>query len=493
MKKILFTAFSLVSMLFMASCSNDEITIDKTLPKHSVSYNVSTQDMYDTFGQTSNIRENYLREDTLCIGITTFVYDSNGTLINNKVTCVKNFNAVEQNFENLIEGVYTFITIETLFNPIKGNQSSSWRFDDVELLSTVKITQTSIPSITNIIGVSTNTINLSGDEVLTVTPKAIGSVINFNCYRLEKSNYVYVGFGTQDRLKYYSLNPQLQGKDRYHKDLTSKDTINIRAKTKPSYFGQGYKYQAYVVESDIIYRNTVQRENQINNNIWGCFREIECSLEEGKIYESGFYHFFDGVADSFFGDKEGLDKWKQEWDDVFILFKEPCLQWGASVETVKSYMTDYQYGNFKQTSDGDYNLWYFGKYRESEIDYYFDTSTDGLFTSVVFFDSNSVGEDEITSAFNELGYNFVKSLNEDLVYSKGNDTYIYFGLNGTNDWYVQYVNRYHTAAAPFRLNNESVRTRNSEKRATTYVKKLDKNYVSDQLMICEKAISKSLK
>ena len=116
MKKILYASFPLAALLFFSACTNDDITIEKVLPKHSVSYNVSTQDMYDTFGQVNFIRENYLREDTLCIGVTTFVYDSNGELVDSKMTSLKNFNAAQQSFENLVEGKYTFILSVEIFS-----------------------------------------------------------------------------------------------------------------------------------------------------------------------------------------------------------------------------------------------------------------------------------------------------------------------------------------------------------------------------------------
>ena len=207
----------MIAFLFLVSCTNDDITIDKVLPKHTITYNVSTQEMYDTFGQVNYIRENYLREDTLCIGVSTFVYDSNGNLVDTKTNTLKNFNATQQSFENLVEGKYTLVTVETLLNPINSNKSSCWSIDDTDKLSTLKITQTSRPSRANIIGVCTESVSVSGDVTLNVTPKAIGSLINFYCYNFENSNFVRLGFGTQDILKYYSLDPQIQGKNKYNK------------------------------------------------------------------------------------------------------------------------------------------------------------------------------------------------------------------------------------------------------------------------------------
>lgn len=495
MKKILFASFSLAALLFFSACKNDEITIEKVLPKHSVSYNVSTQEMYDTFGQVNFIRENYLREDTLCIGVTTFVYDSNGDLVDSKMTSLKNFNAAQQNFENLVEGKYTFITIETLLNPIKNFKSSCWSFDDSDKISTLKITQTGRPSRVNILGVCTETVSVSNDVSLNVTPKAIGSLINFHCYNFDKSKFVKLGFGTQDILNYYSLDPMIQGKDKYNKNLTASGNFNLRCSITTERASQGYYIPTYVLESEIDWKNAAQDESNANTSSWWTWKSSSATLEDGKTYEAGFYFWFsegdDDYAGSFFGDQTDFDVWKKENDDLIksltAVYEEPYTTWGGTVASVKSYMSDYNFGGTNTNDNGSYILWYYGKNREDEIDYYFESATGGLFMSYVFLNPENVGEDELSSAFNDMGYTFVGSGDGYATYKKSSTVYIEVGLNSQNYWYVAYYNpatlaRQKSPAKSVRAMAHKRKIKNS----------YDRSALMNKLRSCEKAISEEI-
>ena len=496
MKKILLLSLSLIAFLFLVSCTNDDITIDKVLPKHTITYNVSTQEMYDTFGQVNYIRENYLREDTLCIGVSTFVYDSNGNLVDTKTNTLKNFNATQQSFENLVEGKYTLVTVETLLNPINSNKSSCWSIDDTDKLSTLKITQTSRPSRANIIGVCTESVSVSGDVTLNVTPKAIGSLINFYCYNFENSNFVRLGFGTQDILKYYSLDPQIQGKNKYNKDLTASGKFNLRCSITAERASQGYYIPTYVLESEIDWMNAAQDDSNANTSSWWTWKSTSATLEDGKVYEAGFYYLYsvgdNDYADSFFGDQSGFDVWKKEIDDfvksLTAVFEEPYTTWGGSVASVKSYMSGYTMGGSSTKDDGSYVLWYYGKNREDEVDYYFTSATGGLFLAYIFLNSEEVGEDELSSAFNEMGYTYVGSGDGFKKYKKSANVYIEVGLNSQNYWYVAY---YDPAQFTRKYTAREIRTfapkREVSKRSSEA--SFDRSSLMDKLRKCEDAVS----
>lgn len=499
MKKKIFLSLSLVASLILSSaCTNDDIKIEKLLPKHAVTYNVSTQRMYDTFGQTSYVRENYLREDTLCIGITTFVYDSKGNYVDSKLTTIKNFNSTPQTFDNLLEGQYTFVTIETMVNPINNNKSSCWRFDDIESLTTLKITQTRKPSRVNILGVCYETVSVTNDVSVNVTPEAIGSFINFHCYNWENSKYLNLGFATQDILKYYSLDPKLSRKDRFNRDLTASNYFNVRGTLRKESAGQGYYLPIYILESDIDWSNAGQKESNINTSTWTPWATYSATLEDGKVYENGFYFLYsendNSYADSYFGDEQGLNSWKKVWDDVLksltAVFMEPYTTWGGSVASVKTYMSSYNLGGANTNDDdGSYVLWYYGKNREDEIDYYFDSPTGGLFLAYVFLNSEEVGEDELSSTFNEMGYTYVGSGDGFTTYKKSSDVYVEVGLNSHNFWYVAYYNpamfarQYSSLRKPrdFALKHDI--SKKTSKRI------YDRSYMLNKLQKCEKAIS----
>lgn len=498
MKKKIFLSLSLVTSLLFSACTNDDIIIDRVLPKHSVTYNVSTQGMYDTFGQTSYVRENYLREDTLCIGITTFVYDSKGNCVDSKLTTIKNFNSTSQTFDNLLEGQqYTFVTIETLVNPINNNKSSCWNFDDTESLSTLKITQTRRPSRVNILGVCYETVSVSNDVSVNVTPEAIGSFINFHCFNWDNSKYLNLGFATQDILKYYSLDPKLSRKDRFNRDLTASDHFNIRGTLRTEYASQGYYLPIYLLECDIDWSNAGQDESKINTSSWTPWATHNATLEDGKVYENGFYFLYsnndDNYADSYFGDEEGFNSWKKDWDDVFksltAVFVEPYTIWGGSVSTVKTYMSSYNLGGTNTNDDGSYVLWYYGKNREDEIDYYFESATGGLFLAYVFLNPENVGEDELSSAFNEMGYTFVGSGDGFTTYKKSLDVYVEVGLNSQNYWYVAYYNPTMFARKYSSLKTPRDFAPKHEISMKTSKETYDRSVVLEKLHKSEKAIS----
>ena len=212
MKKIFFAAIPiLAAVLLTTSCKNDDIVITQVGSKHDVILNISTKNMYDEFNIANRIRDNYLRDGNNVIGVITYVYDSEGNLVKSQMDYQNNFNNVTQTFINLVEGEYTFITIETLSNSDIDYQAENWSFDDIEKLSTLKITQKySIVYLGAVLGVVTTNVSLTGNQSVNIIPKAIGSLVNFHPFKFENSEFVKVGFCTTDVVEFYSLNPQLQ-------------------------------------------------------------------------------------------------------------------------------------------------------------------------------------------------------------------------------------------------------------------------------------------
>lgn len=122
-----------------------------------------------------------------------------------------------------------------------------------------------------------------------------------------------------------------------------------------------------------------------------------------------------------------------------VLFEIPYLNWGGSVSAVKSYMSSYSLGNnAPEESDNYYLLWYKGKNKEIEIDYYFKTKTGDLTYVNVFFES-SVSEDDIKAEIEKDG--FTLELYEDNTYyylSSDKKSVAKFLKNSQGYWLVQY-------------------------------------------------------
>lgn len=510
MKKILFAAFSLVSMLFIASCSNEDITIDKTLPKHSVSYSVSTQGMYDTFGIVDDVRNDCLRDNSSNVGVLTYLYDAKGELIDSKITTLNNFNIAQQTFDNLEEGQYTFVTIETLVNPDNENKPYCWRIYDMEKLSTAKISQfredgkSYYPTeIFDVLGVSTEIVSVSNDVSVTVYPKALGSIVHFYCFNFDKSEYANLAFGTKDIINYYILDPKVEGGDKFYKNTSEDNKFNYRCGL-PAANSNGKGVSAYVLEHDIEWYAGYQNKNMEGTDNWILTypeNNNKATLEMGANYYMGYYYYEkngDDYVGIYFGDYDGFILWKKNMDDYVSslelkLFEEPYLNWGSSVSDVRTNMSAYEEFGLVPLEDLGYLLVYYGKNKVGEIDYYFRNQTSDLYAARLLLDSQIVGEDEIYKAFEDFGYTYFNSGDNFTTYKKDSKTYIEVGLNINNFWYVFYYdpnapefsqqmqfNRANTLA-PSWLNNKNNK-----------VNTFDFNSLKVSLRICENAISNKI-
>jgi len=113
-KKILYMLLAMVAML-VTSCSNENIEIETVGRLRNLTCNVSTQDLYDEFKITNQVRD-ILREESLGIGINTFIYDSKGDLVDYNLEFQYSFNNAKSSFSSLIEGNYTVVVVETLLS-----------------------------------------------------------------------------------------------------------------------------------------------------------------------------------------------------------------------------------------------------------------------------------------------------------------------------------------------------------------------------------------
>ena len=497
MKKILFTALSLIVMLFITSCSNEDIEIATVGKKYTLSYNVSTQGMYDQFGLTEDIQENILRKESAVIGVMTFIFNSEGLLVEEDTKTLFTFNPVNQLFE-LPEGSYTIITIETLLNPDNNNESAKWSINDKENLNTIKIKQKYIEAGKyDVLGVYSDMIQITKNSDLMVTPHAIGSIINFYCYNWGNSEFANLGLCTKDVLDYYLLNPKLPHSNKYIEDKTLSGYTNVRGRISVDLTENKYK-KVYVLESDIDYVPSAQKEEDIEKHLWtSSWKGNNITLEDGKSYEFGFYFLYkegnSNYAISTFADSySDLLAWKEEIDNELnqsnILFKEPYLTWGGSVSAVKSYMSGYKVGNdgnLLEYEDGTYCLWYYGKNKETEIDYYFTSKTGGLTNAILFFDSEVVGEDDLANAFSELGYIFVMSEGGYTYYvTKDGLNFVEIGLNNSNFWFVNYFSS--TNSAKKHISNKNFAPKHTNTQRSVNKLNCDKSSIIDKMRECEK-------
>lgn len=458
--------------------------------------NINVKSMYDEFGITEDLTNDYLRDSKAPIGLFTYIYNSQGDLVDSvKIQQYSLNNAILT--RSLDKGDYTILTIETLVDS-STKEPDFWRFSDTKNLTAVKMKQIySNPSRYNAVGVATTNVNLTGNKNVSVTNKSIGSILNFYAFNFESTSYAQIGFGTTDLLDYYSLNPQLSRDEKFVESLSESNHFTTRGlKMTPEETASIYK-TIYVLESKIDWEFAVQRDATSGWNFW---EEGKANLEDGKTYYAGFYYLYSDDESTyfrtFFGSLADFRTWKSEADeyikslDPTTLFEEPYITWGGTVASVKSFMSGYvafNSGDLEKTGDY-YVLTYLGKYREGQIRYWFSSPTGGLENVVVFFDSQNVGEDELLKAFNEMGYKFVESGDGYSIYRTGDGkTELMMGLNDNNYWYVMYYSAFSASSRSITMKSVSQTIGPKRQRVHTS-KNLKYTYTVNSLRQCEKTM-----
>ena len=439
MKKIFFAAISLMMMLVTISCSNDEIVVEKVGRRYNLACVVNTQGIYDKFDLANDVRDTYLRDGSRSIGVHTYLYDNNGDLVKSDLKVLSTYNAATVNYENLVEGSYTVIVVETLVNPDVNNTSEDWSFEGVDKLSTVKVKTNGTLGWASIIGVTSKTFNLSNNTELSLDPEALGARINYYCYNVGNASYIVdgsskriqvMGLATTDILNYYHLNPQLSLNDRYSEDLTATGYTNVRASMSTERFDAGYYTYFYIVEREVTWRFCWQFDG---NKSWSNYKKtnITSTIENGKTYYAGFYYLGDDYYPStYFGDQNGLRSWKTECDALSsstqsTLYSAPYTNWTVgTVAAVKSFMNGFTLMQDVKLNDSSnkYEMLYYDS--DGNIyEYDFTSSTKGLTDSYVLLNKEKFTLSTVRNIVANQGYTF-NSQNGNNYYYTSATTYV---------------------------------------------------------------------
>lgn len=447
MKKIIFCLAALF-VVFLASCSNDDIEVTQT---GGLKINVSTQDVYDQFKSTSDIKD-YIRQDGCYVRVMTFLYNKDGNLVDSKQEDIQQLNTVTFDFNNVPSGEYTALTIETVvYQNSKGEvQSPAWSFDDVDKLSTIKATQKLYEIYyPYVIGVSANSISVSENTELTVRPQGIGSILQLYYLNFDKSSYIDVGFATDDMIDYYSFNTSLERDSRFHTNLTSKGYTNVRC-SKAIEKSNSIHQTRYVLEKSIGYDFCFTKNStDSNKGTWTYWTSIHgnANLEDGKIYY-GAANFIDDnkTLNTYFGDEAGFRSWYTSLSTSSSIVPPLYTTWKSGVSSVQSFMKDYtmtvgKSGQAEKQADGTYAIAYKGKGKEESISYSFTSATSGLFEIDVFYSQKTVTSTELKNYLNQ-NCTLLTSEGETYMYSSadGKSIVILYPYGENNEyWVVGYV------------------------------------------------------
>lgn len=452
MKHILYSAFMAVVMLVFAACTNDEIEI---LSTSKVDVVVPTAELYSNLGPTAYV--NFLgNNNTYSVGVKLLVYNENGELVKEDIQTSRTLTDIDIELNTLPEGKYNVVALQTMIDASDqleaDDLSEYWTLVNKGKLSTLRI-DTKADKIFwyGTLGVANGTLTVTDrDSRVRLTPSPVGFLMDLDYENMASTDYVELGFFFHNAADGLYLDPSRTGSDKiYYDNYNGTNTWSpvsyfynnsgLADKDGQTVFliGQG--------ESQVCFG--VADATQFSNHKFSMFptNGMRYTFEWGKYYQAfAIYNAQTRNFDYFLGNHNDFDAWYQQYTTAHTsYFAQPTTNWGTTVYNVKSFMNGYTMGNANgaliEKEDGSYVLWYKGKYKEEETDYYFSSSTGGLYRAYVFVKKNVISEENLATYIKNLGYTYAGKTNDGKAYvfeSADQNTCVQFGENDEGVWYV---------------------------------------------------------
>lgn len=298
MKKVLYTLLAMVSMLVTA-CSNEEIGIEVTYPQKDINLNISTSDAYDIFGITDY--ENVLGNNpNVYIGITSLLYDSEGNLVDEENTYLRQFGAVNQKF-SVDRGKYTLLTVMTFVE--KQNYTYApimWDFVNKNELSTVRLEKKQKRNISwlYLISLASEEITIVNEnKSFAISPKPLGSMVNIYHYNFDKKNDIGLVLAANNISSGIYLDPNLKGNDRYYykkyNEEGNSDILWLFYDKKTHKLPNQDGVTMYLLEETTLpiqFGNTNSEMVTEEGTSWWHYPEIYYKFNVGQMYYAAFYY-----------------------------------------------------------------------------------------------------------------------------------------------------------------------------------------------------------
>lgn len=449
MKHLLYSALVALVMLAFTACSNDEIEISTT---GKVEVTVPTTHLYDNFSISSY--QNFLgNNDSYHIEVRLFFYDQEDNLVKEESQTSQTFTDLKFPINNLKEGNYKVVALQTMVDANDqleaDDLSEFWTLVNKTKLSDFRV-DTKIHQIYwyGALGMGYGSLEVKNAESkLTMNIEPVGSLLDFDYENMASTSYVESAFFFHKAPDGVNVNSLFSHGDRlYYENYNGSNTW--------SPVGVFYKSTGLGAEDSktlflIGYGQTrvcfgVADATQYSNSKFSSYPSggMNYTFEWGKRYQAfTAYNSDTQNFDYFLGTNEEFSSWYQQYKTKY--FAQPTTNWGTTVNNVKSFMNGYTLGNQNgqiiETEDGNYVLWYKGKYQEEETDYYFSSSTGGLYRAYVFVKQNVISEEDMATYIKNLGYNYVGKTSDNKAYvfeSADENTVVHFGLNDQGVWYV---------------------------------------------------------
>lgn len=449
MKHLLYSALMALVMLAFTACSNDEIEISTT---GKVEVTVPTTHLYDNFSISSY--QNFLgNNDSYHIEVRLFIYDQEDNLMKEESQKSRTFTDFKFPISNLKKGqYYKVVALQTMVddNDQLGadDLSEFWTLVNKTKLSAFRV-DTKFHQIYwyGALGMGYGTLEVKNAESkLTMNIEPVGSLLDFDYENMASTSYVESAFFFHKAPDGVNVNHLFSNGDKlYYENYNGSNTwspvgvfynsTGLGAEDSKTLFmiGSGQTRVCFGVADATQYSNSKFSSYPSGG--------MNFEFEWGKRYQAfTAYNSTTRNFDYFLGTADDFTPWYQQYKNSRVTyFAQPTTNWGTTVSNVKSFMSGYTIAGEKVTDKGRYLLWYKGKYKEDETDYYFSSSTGGLYRAYVFVNKDVISEEDMASYIKSLGYTYVGKTSDNNAYvfkSVDEKTAVQFGLNNEGDWYV---------------------------------------------------------
>lgn len=461
MKHLLYSALVALVMLAFTACSNDEIEISTT---GKVEVTVPTTHLYDNFSISSY--QNFLgNNDSYHIEVRLFIYDQEDNLMKEESQKSRTFTDFKFPISNLKKGqYYKVVALQTMVDDNDqleaDDLSEFWTLVNKTKLSAFRV-DTKFHQIYwyGALGMGYGSLEVKNAESkLTMNIEPVGSLLDFDYENMASTSYVESAFFFHKAPDGVNVNHLFSDGDKlYYENYNGSNTwspvgvfynsTGLGAEDSKTLFmiGSGQTRVCFGVADATQYSNSKFSSYPSGG--------MNFEFEWGKRYQAfTAYNSTTRNFDYFLGTADDFTPWYQQYkNSIVTYFAQPTTNWGTTVSNVKSFMSGYTIAGEKVTDKGRYLLWYKSKYKEDETDYYFSSSTGGLYRAYVFVNKDVISEEDMASYIKSLGYTYVGKTSDNNAYvfkSVDEKTAVQFGLNNEGDWYVCFFDVNNSLNAP---------------------------------------------
>lgn len=461
MKHLLYSALVALVMLAFTACSNDEIEISTT---GKVEVTVPTTHLYDNFSISSY--QNFLgNNDSYHIEVRLFIYDQEDNLMKEESQKSRTFTDFKFPISNLKKGqYYKVVALQTMVDDNDqleaDDLSEFWTLVNKTKLSAFRV-DTKFHQIYwyGALGMGYGSLEVKNAESkLTMNIEPVGSLLDFDYENMASTSYVESAFFFHKAPDGVNVNHLFSDGDKlYYENYNGSNTwspvgvfynsTGLGAEDSKTLFmiGSGQTRVCFGVADATQYSNSKFSSYPSGG--------MKFEFEWGKRYQAfTAYNSTTRNFDYFLGTADDFTPWYQQYkNSIVTYFAQPTTNWGTTVSNVKSFMSGYTIAGEKVTDKGRYLLWYKSKYKEDETDYYFSSSTGGLYRAYVFVNKDVISEEDMASYIKSLGYTYVGKTSDNNAYvfkSVDEKTAVQFGLNNEGDWYVCFFDVNNSLNAP---------------------------------------------